>query len=218
MDVNLGELLVREARYRVANDMAVAVGVVRLALGGGGASAAALAAAAERLEVAVEVNAALCREPAGGVVDVAAALGDLRRPLARMAAIAGWAVEFELSPVAIAGVAASRIGMIVHELVSNSLRHGDRAAGGVVLVRVRGGGGIATICVRDGGRPRAWTRGGGQGGRIVDALAASLGGVVRRGEEAGGGVKVVLPAVACRAPALPTLADRGSRAVAGAVR
>ena len=196
MDDGLGELLAREARHRVANELAVAAAAVRLAMRDG-ASAPALTAAAERLEAAAEVNALLCREPTGGAVDLAAELAQLRRPLERLAAAAGWTVRFAIAPATVADAVASRIAMIVFELVSNSLRHGDGADGRAIALRLCDVGGVTTLSVRDGGRPRAWTRPGGQGGRIVDALAASLGGIVYRGEAFdGAGVDVFMPSLA----------------------
>ena len=196
MDVGFGSLLAREARHRVANDLAIAAGALRLALAGG-APTQPLAAAAERLEAAAEINSVLCREPVGAVVDLAADLGRLRRPLARLAAIAGWDLGMDVAPVRVLDDAASRVAMLVFELVSNSVRHAERTGGRLVVVRVRDVDGVTVLSVRDGGRATTWARQGGQGFRIVDALAASLGGTVHRGGATDGGcVEIFMPSLA----------------------
>ena len=194
MDVLMGELLAREARHRVANDLAVAAAALRLSASGA-LSPVGLEAAVARIEGTAEINAVLCREPAAGVVDLADALGRLFRPLARMAAASGWTLVFRIDHAVVEDADAMRVGMMVSELVGNAVRHAPRAGAPVVEVVVERVRGVLTLRVDDGGDPREWTRPGGQGGRIVDALALAMVGSVARGGDASrpGAVEISLP-------------------------
>lgn len=201
-----GGLLAREARHRVANDLAAAMGALRLAATGGIADAR-LTSAIERLEAAAEINQILCREPTDAVVELAQTLERLRRPLARTAAAAGWNLHFDVPAMGVDDADAMRVALIVGELVSNALRHASGAGERIVSVRVVESDNFTRVVVADGGAPRAWSRAGGQGGQIVDALAWLMLGSVRRGIDGRGVVEVVMPSIA-RSPA-KRIADAG---------
>lgn len=189
-------LLASEARHRVANDLGVAVGALRLA-SDGLLDAAMTASAVARMEAAAEINRALCFRPAGVVVPLAPALEPLRSPLARVAMAQGWRLRLSLAPIDVDDRDALRIAMIVHELVANALRHAAGSPTRTVDVVVDDDGRSTTLTVADGGRASRWARPDGQGGRIVDALAAELGGRVERGFSGGSGLVVVaMPSIA----------------------
>lgn len=193
MVVESDDLVAREALHRVGNELAIAAAALRVARSRGGADPV-VAAAEVRIGTAAEINLLLCRRPPGDLVALAAYLTSLHVPLARLGEAEGVTVVLFAEPMAATGAEALRVGMIATELVSNSIRHARRAAIRIVLTDA---GGHATLAVYDGGGPGAWTREGGQGCGLVDALAAGMGGSVERGGLAGrsGMVRVHLPSV-----------------------
>lgn len=195
MDEGDGDLVAREALHRVGNELAVAAAALRVAQRRGGEDPA-VGAAIERIEAASQVNALLSRRPFSEVVDLGAYLAALHGPLARLGAAAGVAVHLDAGPTKVFGIDQRRVGMIVYELVMNAVRHADRDDEGI-RVTLTHRWGVATVEVSDGGGAGAWTREGGQGGGIVDALAARLGGSVERwgGEGCRGSVVVAVPAL-----------------------
>lgn len=219
-----GALLAREARHRVANDLGVAVAALRLAADGL-LDAAAIATAVVRLEAAAEINRVLCVEPEGAMVSLGSSLERLRAPLARIAMAQGWRLRLLVDPMVVDDRDAARVAMIVHELVTNALRHGAGAPGRAVQVAVEDHGGSTVVAVENAGA-EGWVRRGGQGGRIVDALAAGMGGRVHRvtAAETGGPcrVDVVLPSLAgAQAPgrsAFPVAPDASIPADMGRAR
>ena len=201
MDKGDGELMAREALHRVGNELAVAAAALRVARRRGGDDPA-VAAAIERIEAAAQVNALLSRRATTDVIDLGAYLTALHLPLSRLGTAAGVAVHLEAGAIRVFGIDPRHVGMIVYELVMNAIRHADRDDEGI-RVSLSHRCGVATIEIGDGGGTGDWTREGGQGGGIVDDLAARLGGTIERwgGEGCRGSVLVTLPALRLIPPA-----------------
>lgn len=112
--------------------------------------------------------------------------------------------EFDLPRIVTAPSHARHVSMVICELVSNSIRHAFAGGPGTVLVSISDDSKRTLLRVRDDGRCSRWLRDGGQGHGIVDALATSLGGVVRRKRTKSGSavVDVVVPSIALLAGAV----------------
>lgn len=199
------ELLLAEMSHRVMNDMQMLVGVLQAqaAQATDPEATDALRAAAGRVRVLGRVHERLSAQrqtgPAasadaavadsrpfieGLVADLRAGVGGVRPVSLTVSA------ESHLLPLGALG----NIGLVVNELVTNALKHafpGGRE--GVVRVSFRCEGGTCELAVADNGvggaaaggawSQPAWAPGGGrpgarggQGGRLLGALAAQLGG------------------------------------------
>jgi two-component sensor histidine kinase len=187
------DLVVREALHRVGNELALACAALRLARLRG-ANDPVVVAAEARIAAAAEINGVLCRRAGCGMIDLASYLARLHDPIGRLAASEGAAVVFSSVPVSVRTADAVRVGMIVTELVANSVRHARRD-GEAIAVDLSNGPAGPTITVQDGGGDGVWMREDGQGGGLVDALATALRGGVDRFATADrrGEVRVWLP-------------------------
>jgi two-component sensor histidine kinase len=197
-----GELLLAELSHRVMNDMQTLVGVFHAQASQAADPEAtdALRAAAGRVRVLGRMHERLSAQgregPAasdGAVADsrlfIEGLVADLRAGLGGLRPVGlAVAAEARLLPLATLG----NIGLVVNELVTNALKHafpGGRE--GLVRVVFRCDGAACELVVADNGvgmaaaAARAWgeaarppgrTRGGGQGERLLRALAAQLGG------------------------------------------
>lgn len=176
-------LFVDELSHRVANDYALAVASLsREAARNANAEArAALRAAADRLHRQAENHRALQPPVTPDIIDLSIYLQDLCASLVRtVLEEREIRLTFIDAPVAIEAQRCWRVGLVVSELVTNAVRHGDLTCQGVIRVsvdlteddqircRVADNGG----CL---GEPRP-----GRGWRIVDALAEELGGSISR--------------------------------------
>jgi two-component sensor histidine kinase len=94
------------------------------------------------------------------------------------------AIEVEVEPVSIPLDRAVPVGLIVNELVTNSVKYAFDEAGGVINVALRTNEAIgeAELSVRDNGRGMGETRKGAFGLRLVESLTAQLGGRLTRPE------------------------------------
>jgi two-component sensor histidine kinase len=158
LEVALGhrEVLLREVHHRVKNNLQMVGSLMRLqaryitdpvVLG-------TFNAASQRLQSIALMHSVL--DPGHGVVrvDCARYLGQLVTHLAQVYAVATRAVTLrvEAAGVSLSPEAALPCGLIVHELVSNALRHAfpGGAAGAVEVTLARAGDGL-TLTVRDTG-------------------------------------------------------------------
>ena len=91
-------------------------------------------------------------------------------------------IDMELESVSIPLDRAVPIGLILNELVTNSIKYAFDAEGGVVSVtfRVNETIGEAELCVRDSGRGMGSARLGSLGLRLVESLSRQLGGRLAR--------------------------------------
>jgi two-component sensor histidine kinase len=72
-----------------------------------------------------------------------------------------------------------RVGLILSELITNSVRHAFSSPGGTIAVDIQNADGVVRCQVSDNGTSEAGASPG-RGTRIVDALASELGGRVWR--------------------------------------
>jgi two-component sensor histidine kinase len=96
---------------------------------------------------------------------------------------------------------AMKVAMMIAELVGNSMRHAFQDGGGWITVEADDDGIRTDIIVQDDGICKDWTRSGGQGRGIVDAIAGNLGGSARRSITEKGSLRVdiALPSIAAAA-------------------
>ena len=94
------------------------------------------------------------------------------------------AIEVEIEPASIALDRAVPVGLILNELVTNSVKYAFDEDGGLINValRINEAIGEAELSVRDNGRGMGETRKGAFGLRLVESLTAQLGGRLTRPE------------------------------------
>ena len=173
--------LVEEISHRVVNEYTEAIcALVRAANAVHDVQAQlALTSAANRLRAQVEAHRALQAPVVDGPMDLAAYIGRLCACLARAPpAENGMWLRVTADEVWLDADRCWRVGLIVAELVRNAARHGlSGVAGGAIWVMVEDAAGHVRCSVCDNGRgsPGACA---GRGRRMVQALAAELGGSV----------------------------------------
>jgi len=172
--------LIDEISHRVVNEYTEAICALGLA-----ASASrnmdvqlALTSAASRLRAQVEAHRALQAPVVDGPMDLADYVGQLCGCLAK-APFAETGVRLTVSSDEIWLDAARcwRVGLIVAELVRNAARHGLSGGAGGIWVEIAEASGriICQVCDDGRGAPTVRT---GRGRRLVQAIAAELGGTV----------------------------------------
>ncbi|WP_171009343.1 ATP-binding protein [Sphingomonas sp. 2SG] len=191
----------RELAHRTANILQHAIAALHLASRG---DTRHTWQAIERISGAADLQRILAGEDGDGT-EIGEHIADVCRAVRRMNATdAPIDVVVRSERMLLDGRSARRMGMIVAELVGNAIRHGVRDRGGTVTVtlrRTRFGGRLA---VEDDGAGGGWVRNGGQGHGIVNALAGSLGGHVRRSRTRSGlsRVEVTTPPLLRAAPSV----------------
>ncbi len=185
-------IYVRELSHRTANVLQAAIAAVHLGRRGG---TRFLDEAMERLNGAAELHVILARKD-DVAIDLGERVADVCLATRKVeGASEGVDFVFDLEEVLVAGEDARRIGMIVSELVGNSIRHAFPEGRGWIMIALKDDGFTSGIVVEDNGVCEGWSRPDGQGCGIVDALAKGIGGDVRRMRTPGGSsrVEVVLP-------------------------
>ncbi len=181
-------LMVAEIEHRVANEYALAIGLLSLAAARASNAEAktALAGTAARLRDYASVHRALQAPVAGGAVDLSEYLRGLCGALARASlSERGTSLTLIEHSVDIEAGRCWRVGLIVSELITNSIRHGIKGAGGAITVEITRSSDLIQCRVSDNGQAGArWSPG--RGARVVDALAQDLGGMVERRADAHG--------------------------------
>jgi two-component sensor histidine kinase len=175
-------LLVGELEHRVANEYALAISSMSLAMARSSnpETKAALTDAAQRLRNYANAHRALQAPPTGGRSDLAVYLRQLCSAVAR-AALAERGIRLTLieQSVELDAVRCWRVGLIVSELITNAARHALTGRDGAIVVRIAENQGTVHCSVTDNGhvghRPAA-----GCGTRIIDALARELAGAIER--------------------------------------
>jgi two-component sensor histidine kinase len=194
--------LVEEMSHRVLNEYTHAILAVSSAAAETTSPAASLALTdvACRLEAYAGVHRAL-RPPNGpGQTDLALYLARLCTALA-CAHLADLEVRLTLdaTDAPMSAERCWRVGLILYELVTNSLRHAFGGRGGAVVVQVCSRDSMIWCRVSDDGRSTSRRATAGRGRPIVEALVRELGGHVEW-DFTSGGTTVVL--------AIPSDADR----------
>jgi two-component sensor histidine kinase len=172
--------LIDEISHRVVNEYTEAI----CALGQAATASRdirvqlALTSAASRLRAQVEAHRALQAPIVEGPMDLGEYVGQLCACLAKAPlGENGMRLSVDADEIWLDAGQCWRVGLIVAELVRNAARHGLSGAAGAVWVLVEDEGDriICSVCDDGGGEP---TLRPGRGRRLVQALAAELGGSV----------------------------------------
>ena len=175
-------LLLAEVEHRIANEFALAVSSINLiARDCAGQAKEALAHAATRLTDYAHAHRALLPPVGEGPIDLSVYLRDVCQALTR-ASLAERRIALSLheTSITIEIWRAWRIGLVVSELISNSVRHGVwPVAGGTIRVEIASDDFDICCRVTDNGRGfKAFSRG--TGTNIVDALVVEMCGCINR--------------------------------------
>ena len=175
------DLLLRELRHRIRNDLSNICAILRLqakSLGDG--AAAQLVSAADRLQVLARVHERLSREGHSPVVEMKPFLEDLCSELrSTLLPLKPVALETDIDEVKLPSGRAVAAGLIVNELLTNSIKYaypGDRE--GLICVYLECEDSVVELGVDDDGvgLAKGGAKGSGLGHRLVRSLAAQLGG------------------------------------------
>jgi two-component sensor histidine kinase len=193
------DLLLREMKHRVKNEFAMILSLIGLQSRQLQPELReALDAIAQRVRVISGIHDRLQRAPADNSrVDLAEYLGDLCRSLQdSVRELRPVAVNVRVEPIMVAPEQALSLGLIVNELVTNTLKHAfDEAAIGHVEVTLARQNGELELSVSDNGKgcPEEVARGLGTQriALLVDQLGGSIG---RYNQQPGCRVSISLPA------------------------
>lgn len=180
-------LYIAELIHRVRNEYASAIAAasVRAARSGNPETRAALDEVAERLYAFAGVHRLMQPPVEGGTIDLVRHLTDIGATLHR-ARLASHCIDLKVDGPETLTVDADqgwRLGLIIAELITNAARHALTTNGGTISVALATIGDRIEICVRDSGSERLKAVANclpGTGTRLVDALAAEVGGTVDR--------------------------------------
>jgi two-component sensor histidine kinase len=164
------KLLVDELNHRVKNTLATVQGLARQTLGGPGVDAASRAAFEERLHALATVHDLLSRE-GWESMDLARLVGEIVAP--HCAGAAADRIKAEGPPVRLLPNEALALGMILHELCTNAVKHGalSRAAGLVAVTwQPTGSAKRLRLEWRETGGPAPAPGTGGFGARLVERV------------------------------------------------
>ncbi len=173
-------LLVREFSHRINNELTSVIGFA-VSIAGRSTSyevKSALAKVTDVLHRYAGVHRALQMPSHSQEIDAPEYLSTLCHSLKR-ARLDPQGIELELvsRPFKLRSDQCWKLGLIVSELITNSARHAFGNRGGTIKVELSASGPFAQCYVRDNGVVRNPRRGG-QGLKIVDALARELGGAI----------------------------------------
>jgi two-component sensor histidine kinase len=171
-------LLLHELNHRINNEFASVINAVSVAAGRAGNEQVklALAGVTELLHRCADVNRALQAPDADTLIDTAAYLRQLCFAISRF--------KLDHKKLSLVFVACSlqlqsdrcwRLGMIVHELVTNAARHAFSGERGEIQVELLRAGSVVACKVQDDGSSQQHVRHG-RGLKIVETLAKTLGG------------------------------------------
>jgi two-component sensor histidine kinase len=195
------ETLLKEVYHRVKNNLQVVSSLFNLQLRGlpQGAARATLQQSAERVRAMALVHEKLCRSNNLETIDILAYVRELCDSLATATGAdeRGITVTLDIEPVEIGLDASVPLGLLLNELICNSLKHafpGERA--GTVHVRLaRLANGAAVLEVRDDGIGMTIDPAGAHpatlGLRLARTLARQLGGALQFRGEGGTAVSLV---------------------------
>jgi len=186
-------LILAETEHRIANEFASAISSIEvIARSCHGGAREVLTCAAARLRDHAQAHRALLPPIAADVLDLSAYLRQVCCALTRASlAERGITLSLDETPITIDTWRAWRVGLILSELISNSVRHGVwPAAGGAIRVELTSSDFDVHCRVFDNGKGlKAYSRG--NGTHIVDGLVEEIGGHIHR-EFARTGVTVIL--------------------------
>lgn len=186
------DLLLRELRHRVRNDLTNIIAIVRMQAKSAPEEAAThLRAAADRLQVLAKVHQRLSRQGHSPVVEMRPFLRDLCSELrTTLLPLKPVALECDVDEISLPSTRAVSVGLIVNELVTNAIKYGyPDGREGTISVYLECSGGTVEVGVEDDGVgfevATIQNEGTGLGHRLVRSLAAQLGGRFQCSAEAG---------------------------------
>ncbi len=174
------QLLLQEFSHRINNEFASAIGVVSVAAARSisGEAKATLVAVRDQLHHYAQVHHALQMPEQNNSIDAAAHLARLCLAIGRSKLDSrGIRLLFVEGKFRMDAERCWRLGLIVSELITNSVRHAFDDRGGVIRVELLPSSSFVECRVSDNGRCEASIRPG-RGLRIIEALARSLGGTI----------------------------------------
>jgi two-component sensor histidine kinase len=170
--------LLEEISHRVANEYAEAIATLRLASADAGDAqvGAVLGNLTKRLRDYADAHRALLAPATGGLVDLADYVGNVCAAMTKASlAPNGVRLLVEADEIWLESGRAWRVGLVVAELVRNAAQHGLDGGPGAIRVSIVEAGGRVGCRVSDNGHVRSPSNPG-RGCRLVEALAAELGG------------------------------------------
>jgi two-component sensor histidine kinase len=186
-------LLIAEMEHRVANEYTLAVASLSVAAARTASAEAKeiLADVASRLRSYADAHRALQAPMPGGPIDLMAYLRQICHALVR-ASLCERGIQLTLieQQMQLEPERCWRVGLIIAELITNATRHAFQGQPGQIIVELASSGGEIQCQVTDNGRPSSNVRQG-HGSQIIGALAAELGGTVKR-QLGGGGTSILL--------------------------
>jgi two-component sensor histidine kinase len=175
-------LFVSELGHRVANEHALLIAAVSAAAARSPSAEtrAALSQVRDFLFAYAEVHRALQPPLGEDFMDLSTYLEHACGAIVR-ASLGPRGVELLLleEPIKLDAARCWRVALIVSELINNALRHAFSQHAGKIILDVRNQNGVVHCQVTDNGRP-TFKPEPGHGSRIVDALAAEMGGRIQR--------------------------------------
>ena len=171
-------LLLHELNHRINNEFASVINAVSVAAGRSGDEQVklALTGVTELLHRCADVNRVLRAPEADTLIDAATYLRQLCFAISRF--------KLDQKKISLVVVACPlqlqsdrcwRLGMIVHELITNAARHAFSGERGEIQVELLEAGSVVACKVQDDGSSRQHVRHG-RGLKIVETLAKTLGG------------------------------------------
>jgi two-component sensor histidine kinase len=175
-------VLLHELNHRINNEFAAAIGIatVAAARSSNEEAKAALTGVAELLHRYADVHRLLQMPDHDTAVDTAAYLRQLCLSITR-SKLDARRIRLILSaqPLRLQAERCWRLGMIVHELISNAARHAFESRGGEIRVAVWQDGAFVKCSVQDSGSVTTSIQPG-HGLKIVNSLSRALGGRFRQ--------------------------------------
>ncbi|MFP4012420.1 MAG: sensor histidine kinase [Spirochaetaceae bacterium] len=189
------EALIREIQHRVKNNLQLIKSMLALQAHAAKGSDArdALSVAERRVQSLADAHNRLLHGEAVTAVDLSDYLGSIARDIVTAA---GTSVELEIDvePISLYIDTAVPCGLIVNELVSNSIQHAFLPGReGHIRVELRKNNETISLCVRDdgvGAGTHARSRDASTGLRLVEALASQLGGTMDIADDEGTSISV----------------------------
>lgn len=206
------DLLLRELRHRVRNDLSNIIAIVRMQAKSAPEEAAShLHGAADRLQVLAKVHQRLSRQGHSPIVEMKPFVEDLCSELrTTLLPLKPVALECEVDEFSLPSTRAVCIGLIVNELVTNAIKYAyPDDAGGTICVYLECDDGVAELSVEDDGVGisvagadaeglKEGNSSSGLGHRLVRSLAVQLGGRFECSVEGGGtSCMITFPLEAC---------------------
>jgi two-component sensor histidine kinase len=207
-------LLVRELTHRINNELALIIGRASLAAARSTSDDVkkALAGVTRLLHQCADVNRALEMPSHSTVIDVSDYIRMLCQSI-RRARLDDRGIELVLveHSLQMRSERCWRLGIIVSELITNSVRHAFDGRGGRIQIELSSAGPYVQCCVMDNGSSRG-SGTPGQGLKIVEALAKELDGEIVHRFGAEGAVSILIFPLNGKAPQIdndPWMNDEG---------